>query len=95
MSAADPTQDQLVGEIGRQRDELVSAVAHVRGDMHRDLANVRANVKREVPRVLMVAAIAVGVIAALRIERARHRRKPVPVVRLRIGRYALLERRSD
>jgi hypothetical protein len=93
MSAADPTQEQLIGEIHRQRDELVSAVAHVRSDVHRDLANVRASVKREVPKVVMVAAIAVALVAVGRIELARRHRKLAPVVRLRFGRYALLEHR--
>ena len=84
------TQAQVVTEIHREREELVSAVAGVRRDMTRDIAQLKQRAKRRLPKVAAAASLAIGAIVALRIVRAR-RRAPEATVRLRVGRYALID----
>jgi hypothetical protein len=87
------TQSQVVTEIHREREELVSAVAGVRRDMTRDIAQLKEKAKRQLPKVAAAASLAIGAMVALRIRRAR-RRVPEATVRLRVGRYALIEHRT-
>jgi hypothetical protein len=90
---ADPRQEELVDEIGREREELVTAVARVRGDVHRDVAHLRETAKRQLPKVAAAFVVAVAAITVPRLMRARGPRRPIPIVRLRVGRYTLIEQR--
>jgi hypothetical protein len=85
------TQAQVVTEIHREREELVSAVAGVRRDMTRDIAQLKERAMRQLPKVAAAASLAIGVLVALRIRKAR-RRVPEATVRLRVGRFSLIER---
>ena len=86
------TQAQVVTEIHREREELVSAVADVRRDMTRELTNLKERAKRQLPKVAAAAALALGAIVALKVRGAR-RRVPDATVRLRVGRFSLVEHR--
>jgi hypothetical protein len=84
------TQAEVVTEIHREREQLVSAVAGVRRDMTRDIAHLKERVKRQLPKVGAAASLAIGAMVALRIRRGR-RRVPEATVRIRVGRFSLIE----
>jgi hypothetical protein len=81
------TQEQVIGEIHRQRDELVSAVTETR----REVTSGIEHLKRRLP--ILGAAVGVVVVALATRKLARsHHKAPVTIERLRIGRFSLLER---
>jgi hypothetical protein len=81
---SDRTQDQVIGEIHRQRAELVSAVTETRRDLKR-------LVKSRLPILGASVGVLVVTLVARRIALSRHR-MPVAVERMRIGRFSVFER---
>ena len=84
------TQEQVIGEIRRQREELVSAVTETRRDLSRRSAP-EAVAMRQLPVVGVAVGVIVLAVVARKGNRSRHA-SPVAVERLRIGRFSLLER---
>lgn len=85
------TPEQVVTEIHKQREELVSAVAEVRRDMTREIDHLRQLAKKQLPKVAAVAGVAVAMLVARRVRRSRHAGPESTVMRLRVGRFSLVE----
>jgi hypothetical protein len=80
---ADRTVEQVSREIELEREQLAGAV----GRLRREVADVRAGVRRQLPRVLAVAVVVVGIAAAIKFRRRAKRPQEV----YRIGRFAVID----
>ena len=85
------TQEQVIGEIRRQREELVAAVTETRRDLRWEIRHLKRMAMRQLPVVGVAVGVIVLAVVARKVNRSRHA-SPVAVERLRIGRFSLLER---
>lgn len=83
------TQEEVIGEIHRQREELLSAMAETRREVKSELAQLKTVAERGLPILGVVVGVLVVSLVARRLS--SRRKAPVAIERLRIGRYSLLE----
>ena len=90
LQMSERSQEQVIDEIHRQREELVSAVAETRRDVIWEVDHLKSVAKRGLPVVGAVVGLLVATLVTRKLTHPRPKPK-IPVERIRIGRFSLIE----